>query len=205
MTTSSIQSATRPAIPGYTYGQAGTPRSPISLLELEDLKKSLLFGHDDIQWLRKARPILEPQTETILDVWYGFVGSNPHLLKYFVDTRSGEPDAAYLAAVRKRFGQWIVDTADANYDQAWLDYQYEIGLRHHRVKKNKTDGAHAAAHIPLRHVLALVFPISATIRPFLEKGGQPPADVEAMQAAWTKAVLLQAILWAQPYVREGDF
>jgi hypothetical protein len=26
-----------------------------------------------------------------------------------------------------------------------------------------------------------------------------------MHAAWTKAVLLQAILWARPYVAAGDF
>ena len=197
--------ATRAPIPGYALGQSGLARSPISLQELEELKKSMLLGAEDAAWLRQAGTILESQAEAILDVWYGFVGANPHLLKYFADAESGEPDGAYLAAVRKRFGQWILDTTAARYDQAWLDYQYEIGLRHHRVKKNKTDGANAAAHIPLRHVLALVYPISATIRPFLEKGGRSPADVDAMLAAWTKAVLLQAILWAQPYVREGDF
>jgi hypothetical protein len=26
-----------------------------------------------------------------------------------------------------------------------------------------------------------------------------------MHKAWVKAVLLQLILWSQPYVREGDF
>jgi len=35
--------------------------------------------------------------------------------------------------VRQRFGQWILDTAAANYDQQWLDFQREIGLRHHRT------------------------------------------------------------------------
>ena len=54
----------------------------------------------------------------------------------------------YFAAKRpvvKRFGQWILDTARAEYDQAWLDYQHEIGLRHHRTKKNRTDSVDAVA------------------------------------------------------------
>jgi hypothetical protein len=194
-----------PAIPGYTLGQPMLAPSPVSLADLDELKKSLLFGEDDARALQRAREILAPQVEAILDVWYGFVGANPHLLRYFADPTSGQPNGDYLAAVRKRFGQWILDTTAAHYDQAWLDYQYEIGLRHHRVKKNVTDGARAAAHIPLRHILALVYPISATVRPFLEKGGDAPAEVDAMLAAWTKSVLLQAILWSQPYIRDGDF
>lgn len=54
----------------------------------------------------------------------------------------------------KRFGQWVIDTAQAKYDQAWLDYQYEIGLRHHRSKKNKTDNGHTLGHIRARDLLA---------------------------------------------------
>jgi len=46
-------------------------------------------------------------------------------------------DRDYAAVVAKRFGQWVLDSARATYDQAWLDYQYEIGLRHHRSKKIK--------------------------------------------------------------------
>ena len=107
--------------------------------------------------------------------------------------------------MRRRFGQWILDTARASYDQAWLDYQHEIGLRHTRAKKNQTDGADAADHIPLRYVLALLVPITTTLRPFLAKGGAAPEEVEAMHAAWVKAVLLQVVLWSQPYVRDGDF
>jgi hypothetical protein len=39
----------------------------------------------------------------------------------------------------------------------------------------------------------------------LAETGAGPAEVDAMHAAWTKAVLLQAILWARPYVAAGDF
>jgi Protoglobin len=191
-------------IPGYTYGTDTVPRSPVSLEELRLLRATLLLGEDDLAALRRSGELLEPRVEEILDVWYGFVGANPHLLAAFSDP-DGQPDQAYLAAVRRRFGRWILDTARADYDQAWLDYQHEIGLRHHRSGKNRTDGARAADHIPLRYVLALLVPITTTLKPFLAEGGAEADEVEAMQQAWVKAVLLQVILWSHPYVRDGDF
>jgi hypothetical protein len=191
-------------IPGYTFATSAVAPSPVSLDELELLKTTLLLGDDDLAALRRSGDILAPQVEDVLDVWYGFVGANPHLLAAFTGP-DGQPDQAYLAAVRRRFGRWILDTARADYDQAWLDYQYEIGLRHHRSGKNRTDGAAAADHIPLRYVLALLVPITTTLKPFLAKPGTSDDDVEAMHQAWVKAVLLQVILWSYPYVRDGDF
>lgn len=192
-------------IPGYTHGTAVVARSPVSLAEFELLKRTVLFGSDDVRALQRSAGILADQTDAILDVWYGFVGSNSHLLQFFGHPKSGEPQGNYLAAVRQRFGRWILDTANANYDQAWLDYQHEIGLRHHRMKKNRTDGATAADHVSFRYLSALLVPITTTLKPFLSKQGTPPAEVEAMHAAWVKSVLLQTILWSHPYVKAGDF
>ncbi|HEV3495833.1 MAG TPA: protoglobin domain-containing protein [Actinomycetes bacterium] len=192
-------------IPGYTYGTAAVPRSPVSLQELELLQTTLLLGPDDLAALRRSADLLAPRVEEILDVWYGFVGANPHLLAAFSNDR-GEPDQAYLAAVRRRFGQWVLDTGRADFDQAWLDYQHEIGLRHtRRGSKNRTDGADAADHVPLRYLLALLVPVTTTLRPFLAAPGVAAEEVDAMHQAWVKAVLLQLILWSHPYVREGDF
>lgn len=193
------------AIPGYRLNDPTLPRSPLTQRDLDELKTSLLFSADDIAALRKARTVVADQVEDILDVWYGFVGGTPHLLAYFVDPKTAQPNGDYLAAVRKRFGQWILDTCAANYDDAWLAYQEEIGRRHHRVGKNKTDGVSAPPHIPMRHIMALVMPISVTMKPFLTKKGHAPAEVDAMHAAWTKSVLLQAILWSRPYTKDGDF
>jgi hypothetical protein len=191
-------------IPGYTYGTDAVPRSPIGLQELELLKGTLLLGDDDLAALRRSGEVLADQVEEILDVWYGFVGANPHLLAAFSGP-DGQPDQAYLVAVRRRFGRWILDTARADYDQAWLDYQHEIGRRHHRSGKNRTDGVDAADHIPLRYVLALLVPITTTLKPFLAGEGTSDEEVEVMHQAWVKAVLLQVILWSHPYVRDGDF
>ncbi len=196
---------TAPAIPGYAYGSPALPRSPVGEEDFELLKKTVLFTEEDARWLRASAPILEDQVEAILDVWYGFVGAHPHLIQYF-SANDGTPIPAYLDAVRKRFGQWIRDTAAARFDQSWLDWQHEIGLRHHRSKKNRTDGATGAPdHVPFRYLVALFYPITATLQPFLAKKGHSAEDVAKMHAAWQKAVLLSAILWSHPYVKPGDF
>lgn len=173
--------------------------------DLASLQKSMLFTEDDAKALRQSKAILADQTDAILDVWYGFVASTPELVYYFGDVKTGKADGAYLEVVRKRFAKWILDTAEANYDQKWLDYQYEIGLRHNRLKKNKTDAVNSVAQINFRYVPALTIPITTTLKPFLAKKGASAADVEKMHAAWVKSVLMQSILWSYPYIREGQF
>lgn len=193
------------SIPGYTYGTAAVGPSPISLSDLEKLKASVLFGDDDVKQLRASLEIVRDHIEEILDVWYGFVASQPHLLASFSAKSDGRPLTDYLGAVRKRFGQWILDTARAQYDQQWLDYQHLIGLRHHRSGKNLTDGAPSTAIVPFRDLFALIFPVTFTLRPFLAKQGHSAEEVEKMYAAWVKSCLLQLTLWSYPYVKEGDF
>lgn len=191
-------------IPGYTYGTAVVPPSPVSLEEFELLKKSVLFTEEDEKYLRLAGDVLADQVEAVLDLWYGFVASHPHLVYYFSGP-DGQPNADYLAAVRRRFGQWILDTCQRPYDQDWLSYQHEIGLRHHRAKKNQTDQVQSVPHIPHRYLVAFIYPITATIRPFLANKGHSAEEVEKMHQAWFKSVVLQVALWSYPYVREGDF
>ena len=205
MTPSAASAQAATPIPGYTYGQKSLARAPYTLQDLESLKKAMLLSDEDLRYLRMSKAILADQTEAILDVWYGFVASTPELVVFFKNNKTGAPDGAYLNAVRKRFGQWILDTADANYDQAWLDYQYEIGLRHTSPKKNKTDKVDSVSSVNFRYLSALTIPITTTLKPFLAKKGASAADVEKMHAAWVKSVLMQSILWSYPYVRDGRF
>jgi hypothetical protein len=193
------------AIPGYTCGTAAVAPSPVSPADFERMKQSVLFGEPDVAHLRLSHEVLQDQVEAVLDAWYGFVAATPHLLAAFSGGSGGGPLADYLAAVRRRFGRWILDTARAEFDQQWLDYQHEIGLRHHRTKKNLTDGVEAAAIVPFRDLVLLVYPITHTLKPFLAAKGHDAATVEKMHAAWVKACLLQVVLWSRPYVREGDF
>ncbi|MEZ6233437.1 MAG: protoglobin domain-containing protein [Phycisphaerales bacterium] len=199
----------------YTRG-AHRPQSAVEPVRLrgfcamteEDfslLKKSVLFTDDDVRYLRMSRGVLEPNVGELLDVWYGFVGSNDHLLRYFSHPKTGEPNGKYLERVRVRFGQWVLDTADANFDQAWLNRQLEYGLRHHRLGKNRTDGVDAAEHIHFRYLVALHYPITTTLKPFLAKGGHSQQDIDGMYEAWRKAVLMTTILWSQPYLDPHDY
>jgi len=187
------------SIAGYRYGQV--EGSPVSERDLDLLRASVLFTEEDERYLRMAGEVLADQVEDVLDVWYGFVGSHPHLVHYFSGL-DGQPEAGYLEAVRARFGRWILDTCTRPYDRAWLDYAEEIALRHHRTKKNVTDGVDSVPLIPLRYLIAFVYPITATIRDFLARKGHGEQDVERMHQAWFKSVTLQVALWSRPYAGE---
>ena len=182
-----------PALVHYLRGQAGAGAQRRA--GPDSARGDELQQHD----------VVRDQIEAILDVWYGFVGSNPHLLASFTDPAGGQPIGDYLGAVRARFGEWILNTASANYDQAWLDYQHEIGLRHHRAKKNRTDGVASTEIVPFRYLTPLIFPVTATLKPFLAKGGHSSEEVDRMHAAWVKSCLLQVTLWSPAYVNQGDF
>jgi hypothetical protein len=192
-------------IPGYAYGMPQLADFPMSDEEFELLKKTVLLSEEDVRYLRLAGEVLKDQIEDVLDLWYSWVGSNPHLVYYFGDKKTGQPIPEYLEAVRRRFGQWIRDLCERAYDREWLRYQLEIGLRHHRAKKNRTDGVNSVDHIPMRYMVAFIVPITLTIRPFLEKKGHPKEVVEKMHQAWFKAVTLSVALWCYPYAREGDW
>ena len=189
------------SIPGYTYESPELERSPVTEEDLDLLKRSVLFGEDDERHLRAAGEVLRDQVEDVLDVWYGFVASHEHLVHYFAGA-DGQPDGDYLASVRVRFGQWIRDLCERPWDQNWLDYQDEIARRHTRERKNRTDGADAPDQIPLRYMVAFIYPITATVRDFLAKGDRPASEVEDMHQAWFKAVTLSVVLWSRPYA--GD-
>lgn len=190
-------------IKGYDFGKAGLAASPVTAADLDLLKKTLLWSNEDDKALQMAGDVLQDQTNDVLDLWYGYVGGNPHLLQYF--SHNGQPNSDYLTAVRARFGQWIMDICRKPYNQDWLNYQHEIALRHHSAKKNKTDNVKAAPIIHFRYMAAFVYPITVTIKSFLVKKGHSSADVEKMYNAWFKAVTLTVILWCYPYINQGEF
>ena len=74
-------------IHGYTMGHVGaaTAAAAVSGEGLSQLRASVLFGDDDRAALRRAGELLDDQIDALLDVWYGFVGSQPHLLSAFMN------------------------------------------------------------------------------------------------------------------------
>lgn len=191
-------------VPGYGYGAPDTAHSPLGMEDLDLLKQTVLFTGEDERYLRMAGDVLEDQIEDVLDVWYGFVGDHPHLIHYFSGPEGA--DADYLERVRKRFHQWILDTCRRPYDQEWLDYQQEIGLRHTYEKKNETDGSYGSPnHIGMRYMIGFIYPITATMKPFLANKGHSAEEVDKMHQAWFKSVVMQVTLWCLPYARDGYF
>jgi IS1 family transposase len=190
------------SIPGYAFGAADLARSPVTADDVALLKETLLWSADDDRYLRLAGEVLADQVDDVLELWYGYVGSHPHLVHYFAD-RDGQPIGEYLERVRARFAQWVRDVCARPHDDAWRGYQHEIALRHTRAGKNRTDGVESVPEVPLRYLVAFIFPITATMRAFLAKKGHDEADVDGMYSAWFKAVVLHVCLWSQPYAQEA--
>ena len=111
-----------------------------------------------------AGRVLEEQTQKIVEHWRsGIIAAIPNLAKHS-RTPEGEPNPDYLAASNLRFQQWILDTCLRPYDQAWLNYQQEIAIRHTSIKNNQTDGMKSTSHVPLRYIIAV---INKAIKPYL--------------------------------------
>lgn len=191
-----------PIISGYDYGTARAAHSPLSLAELRELERTTGWTDADGEAIAMAGEVLSGQEEAMVDSWRAIIGQQPHLAKWFFGP-DGKPDEAYKAAVKKRFVRWVTDLCRRQRDQAWLDYQEEIGLRHTPAKKNKTDGVETPDVVPLRFLLAFGVPVIQGARQFLAKKGHSTDDVERMHSAWTKSFVLTLVLWSRPYVKDG--
>ncbi|WP_315818265.1 protoglobin domain-containing protein [Paraflavitalea speifideaquila] len=126
--------STETNIKGYDYGKT-MANSPVTRQDLELLKATVLFTPADEEHLRKAGEVLVDQADAIIERWYELIGSHPHLLFYF--SKNNMANLEYLTSVRKRFIQWVKDLCLRPFDQTWLNYQYEIALRHHKIKRTR--------------------------------------------------------------------
>jgi len=190
------------AIAGYDFGTDRVPHSPVTLEELHQLEESAGLTAEGRRFLALAGQVLADQAEEMVDAWRAKIGAQEDLAKWFYGP-DGKPDDHYKAAVKPRFVQWVIDTCTRPYDQAWLDYQEEIGRRHTPEKKNATDRVQTPPLVPLRYLLGFTSVIITTTRSFLAKKNHSPEQIEGMYAAWTKAVLITVALWSRPYTKPG--
>lgn len=135
------------SIAGYDYGRAGVARSPVSLDELHQLETAVGWSAEDARTLQRHGELFKDNAEQMVDSWRAVIAAQPHLAKWFFGP-DGKPDDEYKAKVKERFVQWVLDACFRPHDQAWLDYQEEIGLRHTPEKKNQTDGAQTPFLVP---------------------------------------------------------
>jgi hypothetical protein len=190
----------KPDIHGYVYGNSTVARSPVTLDELQQLEATIGWTTEDARTLQGHEALFREHAEEMVDAWRAVIGSQPHLAKWFL-APDGKPDEPYKAAVKKRFVQWVIDVATRPHDQAWLDYQEEIGLRHTPDKKNKTDGAQTPNVVPLRYLLAFAPIVTMSTRKFF--AGVPDGERQKLEDAWAKAVQLHVTLWARAYAKDS--
>lgn len=185
-------------IPGYSYGTTSAGPSPLTLADLMELKAAVGLTDGDEAALRAAGEVLAPRAVDMVDAWRGQVGQHPFLARYSAHP-DGSPNRGYGAASTLRFDRWVIDACTRPLDQAWLDQQHEIGLRHNRAKKNQTDHADSVDHIPLRYLLAFTAVIITTARNYLADGERSTEQVDEMHAAFTKSVMLHVTVWTRAY------
>jgi hypothetical protein len=191
-------------IPGYSYGTGRAGPSPLTLHDLMELKTAVGLSDSDDDALREAAEILAPRAAAMVGVWREQVGRLDFLARYSKH-RDGTPNPEYMEASTRRFIRWVVDSCTRPLDQDWLDQQHEIGLRHNRAKKNRTDHADSVDHIPLRYILAFTAVIITTARDFLADGSASSHDLDALHAAFTKSVMLHVTVWTRAYTAETEW
>src|SRR5437660_1292694 len=137
---------------GYDYG--AVTKSPVSWDDFEDLKRVLGFNDRDQQLLLRAGEMIGPRLQELLGHWLEQLGPWVHA------TFSGPDVERYSSTAGARFGRGMLDGFTRTYDQEWLDYQHEIGLRHSRAKKNRTDEVDSVPVVPFRHLVASIHVLS---------------------------------------------
>ena len=84
-----------------------------------------------------------------------------------------------------------------------MDYQEEIGLRHAPENKNRTDDAPTPSLVPLRYLYGFTAVVALTTHKFFVEAGVSGNELEKLQDAWLKTVLLHVTLWSRPYCKDG--
>lgn len=188
-------------IPGYDYGNPASTVSSLTEEELKQLQETVGWTVNDANVLSRHAELFRQKAEELVDSWRAIIAAQPHLSRWFFNPE-GKPDDDYKARVKRRFVQWVVDVAVRPHDRDWINYQEEIGLRHTPAKKNKTDDKHTPALVPLRYLLGFV-PVVLPVRRHFAAEIPDQGELNALESAWIKAVLLHVTLWARPYTMQG--
>ncbi len=169
--------------------------------EVELLLRISLFSQDDEHTLRQVWRILKGQTDDYLDVVLGVVAACPPLAGVLMGSVGNDGFGTSAETARQRFRRWLFETCTLPRDPPWLRQL------HARPPAPEASANRASAEtLPhFRYLIALVYPVVATVRPFLAAGGRSDKEVERMQYALLKSILLQVALLAKLYIETGDW
>ena len=167
--------------------------------EIELLGRVGLFAPDDARALRKIWRVLKGQTDDYLDMVLGMVAAYPTLATALTVLRreSLEGSVGGSTTVRLLFRQWLFETCFSPHEPSWLKQLYA------EIPPDRSVQSLLALLPSYRHLIALSFPLVATARTLLAASGLAPPEIERMQSALLKAILLQVTLLSKLYVKEG--
>jgi hypothetical protein len=104
--------------------------------------------------------VLEDQVDDLLAAWRGIIFANPHLRAYDENPDTHKVDTEYAAAVKKRIGQWVLDTARA----------HTLG----HIRARDLIAFCAAIVVPMKPYLAhkksLILQVTLWSQPFIREG-----------------------------------
>ncbi|RFS22405.1 hypothetical protein DVR12_11370 [Chitinophaga silvatica] len=169
------------------------PPSTPDVQTLVRIKRMLLYTYEDEQYLVKAGEILQPYVEDILNEWYDYLLTNNYLSIYF--SRNGQPDQAYLEALRPQFLQWITVLLKGRTNSEWWQLEERIAAL---MEKNNDQDSGSLPLIYLRYLTTFVYPIVGYGKHYLDQSGKDKREISLMQQAWFKAICFSALLWVYP-------
>lgn len=166
--------------------------------EVELLGRVGLFSPDDARALRKIWRTLKGQTDDYLDMVLGMVAAYPALATALaaVCNESSAGSTSGSVALRRLFREWLSETCLFPHEPPWLKRLYS------ELPPNRSMQSLLTLLPSFRYLIALSFPLVATARSLLVASGLTPPEIERMQHALLKAILLQVTLLSKLYVRE---
>lgn len=146
-----------------------------------------LFSPDDEIALRRVWAILKDQTDDYLDMTLGMLAAYPALRReQYADSWLDNP-----SRLREHFRQWLHETCFSPNEPHWIKQLYS--------EQSLSDSELTPG---FRHIVALAYPLAAMARPFLLACESDHQDIERMQCALLKAILLQVALLSKLYVKD---
>lgn len=158
--------------------------------ETELLKRILLLSDEDEYALHQAWRVLSGQTDDYLDTLVGLAAAHPVLSQTLTGLYGDQGN--YSEAVRKAFRQWLFDTCICPNEPQWIKLYYNSGMEQKPV-------------IGFRYIPALIYPLLATLRPFLTDGARNADEAERMYQSLLKSLLLQASLASKACVENDQW
>ncbi len=158
-----------------------------------------LFSPDDARALRKIWRVLKEQTDDYLEMVLGMVAAHPDLATALTVPHGESPDDAMggSRSTRHLFRRWLFETCLFPLEPPWLKQLYA------ELPPARSPQSLLTLLPGFRYLIALSFPLVATARTLLVANGFAPQDIERMQSALLKAILLQVALLGKLYVKEG--